>query len=172
MTPFHIGQHVWRPIAGCEDLYEVSNFGEVKSLRNNIILKGSPVPGGYLTVGLHVGQKQITKVIHRLVAQAFLDNPENKPAVNHKDGSKTNNHVTNLEWCTFKENTLDGIRRGTIKGCPRRISEEHRNEIRALYRSGRFSQRAIARQYGVSKSIVGYIVKEILAPRPHVRAPA
>ena len=106
----------WKSIPGYEGLYEVSSYGRVKSLEryksNNggiqlikeKILKPHNTKKGYLTVQFH---NKIFKV-HRLVAQAFIPNPDNLPMVNHKDEDKTNNNVDNLEWCTAKYNSNYG----------------------------------------------------------------
>lgn len=100
----------WRTIKGYEDRYEVSNFGRVRSLNNNSILKPFKNTGDYLGVKLYKNNIRFNKLLHRLVAQAFIPNPENKPQVNHIDENKTNNIVSNLEWVTAKENINHGTR--------------------------------------------------------------
>ena len=100
---------IWKDIAGYEGLYQVSNLGRVKSLGNNKnskekILKPFFNRDGYLLVNLCKEGKSKQYRVHRLVAQAFILNPEDKPEVNHKDEDKTNNKVENLEWVTSKEN--------------------------------------------------------------------
>ena len=98
----------WRAVPGYEGLYEVSNTGNVKSLIKNKIIKGFINRSGYRLVGLSKNgiRKKIT--IHRLVAQVFIENPDNLPEVNHKDEDKTNNNVDNLEWCDRKYNNNYG----------------------------------------------------------------
>lgn len=96
----------YKDIKGYEDLYQVSNIGNVKSVfRYNQILKPQLDSDGYLYVGLYINGKRKYKDVHRLVAENFISNPENKPEVNHKDGNKLNNNDWNLEWNTDKENT-------------------------------------------------------------------
>ena len=101
---------IWKDIEDYEGLYQVSNLGRVKSSDTNRILKGNKDRGGYLLVNLYKNSVSSTKKIHRLVAQAFIPNPENKPQVNHIDENKTNNMVSNLEWSTNKENSNHGTR--------------------------------------------------------------
>ena len=111
---------VWKDVVGFEGLYQVSNFGRVKSLakkagkssRDERIKTPIICCSGYAKVNTckNNDQKQIS--IHRLVAEAFIPNPENKPCVNHIDGNKLNNHVDNLEWCTQKENVQHAIEHG------------------------------------------------------------
>lgn len=100
----------WRDIQGYEGLYQVSNKGRVKSTRNNIILKPAMNNHGYYWVDLlnHGIRKHAT--IHRLVAQAFIPNPNNYPQVNHIDENTINNQVSNLEWCTAQYNHDYGTR--------------------------------------------------------------
>ena len=97
----------WRSIPGYEGLYEVSNLGRVRSVERcdrfnrkivSKILKPNYV-SGYLRVGMYKNKTFKYYLIHRLVAQAFLPNPDNLPEVNHKDEDKSNNRVDNLEWC-------------------------------------------------------------------------
>ena len=105
-------EEVWRDIEGYEGLYQVSNLGRVKSLwygKERILKLGRNI-FGYLTVGLHKNEQQKTCKVHRLVAQAFIPNPNNLPDVNHCDEDKTNNSVQNLEFCDAKYNNNYGTR--------------------------------------------------------------
>lgn len=101
---------IWRDVAGYEGLYKVSNLGNVMSLRHKkiFILKPRKDGWGYLFVTLINHNKYKNFKIHRLVAEAFLPNLNNLPQVNHKDECKTNNRVSNLEWCTPQYNTNYG----------------------------------------------------------------
>lgn len=106
---------IWKPVVGYEGLYEVSNTGLVKSLnmyRNKEprILALARRTDGYLKVGL--SKNNITKqfVVHRLVAEAFIPNPNNLEMVNHKDENKSNNNVDNLEWCSRSYNQLYSLK--------------------------------------------------------------
>jgi hypothetical protein len=94
----------WRNIKGWEGLYYISNFGRVYSVRKKKIMKFEKTYWEYLSVILYGNGIRKRKTIHRLVATAFIPNPENKKEVNHKDGNKENNHVENLEWVTPLEN--------------------------------------------------------------------
>ncbi|EGB03757.1 hypothetical protein AURANDRAFT_33571 [Aureococcus anophagefferens] len=84
--------------------YEVSTFGNVKSKRRNKLRYTSKSKDGYLRMDMSVSGKSKKKLIHRLVALAFIDNPENKPFVDHIDHDRTNNNISNLRWATQKEN--------------------------------------------------------------------
>lgn len=104
---------IWKDIPGYEGRYQVSNIGRVRRLlfhnkpcpRVKQIMAGTYCKG-YLTVGLYDGETTKSVGIHRAVALAFIPNPDNKPETNHKDSNKSNNHVSNLEWCTTQENIL------------------------------------------------------------------
>lgn len=109
----------WRAVEGYEDLYEVSSFGRVRSLDRIIqragqkafvlpgrILKTRLHPAGYVYVDLNSGHNPQSFRLHRLVAKAFLPNPENFPDVDHRDGVRNNNAVGNLKWSTEKDNLL------------------------------------------------------------------
>lgn len=95
---------VWRYIDGYDGKYQISNDGYVKNKKGHI-LKNQMSNGGYYQLVLIKGKKHKQEFIHRLVAKAFLPNPDNLPQVNHIDEDKTNNCVSNLEWCTNKYNS-------------------------------------------------------------------
>lgn len=98
----------WKDIKGYEELYQVSNLGSVKRVKTGRILKGSEDTKGYLRVTLSKNNTVSHQRVHRLVAQAFISNTDNKPQVNHIDENKTNNMVSNLNWMTAKENLNHG----------------------------------------------------------------
>ena len=112
----------WRAVLGYEGLYEVSNFGRVRSSPHEVptkigtrispgrVMKLQPFKLGYMGVCLSKDNKQALKTVHRLVAEAFIENPDNLPQVNHKDENKANNSVDNLEWVTATENNNYGTR--------------------------------------------------------------
>jgi len=106
---------IWKEIVGYEGRYLISSSGKVKSLYRNKILKHSTSSNGYLGVSLSKESKIKTFHIHRLLAEHFLSNPKNLPCVNHKDGNKHNNEISNLEWSTFKENTDHAIKTNLMK---------------------------------------------------------
>jgi len=112
---------MWRPIKGYEGRYEISEDGQVKSLpkikgfyiRGELILKTSLDKNGYVRVTLSdENGKSKTKKVHRLVAEAYIPNPNNLPEVNHCNGIKTDNSVNNLEWTTNVDNIRHAIKSG------------------------------------------------------------
>ena len=115
---------IWRTIKGYEGLYEVSNLGRVKSLSKKIkngqgyritkerVLKNIKDSYNYEVVRLCRNCKNTQPKVHRLVAQAFIKNPNNKPQVNHKDGVKSNNFWKNLEWATCQDNIRHAYKTG------------------------------------------------------------
>lgn len=111
-------REIWKDIKGYEGLYQVSNYGRVKSLpRNNTIkqpriLKNGYSHKGYCIVALSKNNNRRSYRVHRLVAQAFIPNPNNLPEVNHIDENKLNNNINNLEWCDSKYNNTYGNRIG------------------------------------------------------------
>lgn len=146
-----IDQEIWKDVKGYEGLYLVSNFGRVKRLplgkqypgrqtHNNI--RKPIIKNGYYVVNL--SKNNIVKyfLVHRLVAMAFLPNPDNLPCINHKDETRTNNRVENLEWCSYRYNANYGT--GTLR---QRISRaENPNNIAIRKLVGEKNSKAV-RQY-------------------------
>lgn len=97
-------KEIWKPILGYENLYSISNFGNVFSIQSKRNIKQTKNSKGYLIVGLCKNKKRKSCLIHRLVAEAFIDNPNKLPEINHKNENPLNNTITNLEWCTHKYN--------------------------------------------------------------------
>lgn len=129
---------VWRAVSGTKGFIEVSNEGRVRSLLKGIprVLKPQVDNRGYHRIRVTVEQVKATYKVHREVAKAFIENPDNLPQVNHKDGNKTNNCVENLEWATNKDNAHHAIANGlwdsVIEGAKR--SNESRKKPILAYR--------------------------------------
>jgi hypothetical protein len=116
----------WIDIPRCDGYY-ASSLGRVKS--NNTILSPGIVNGGYGVVNVIEDGKVKLRLVHRLVAQAFIPNPDNKPYVNHINSKPTDNRVINLEWCTQKENIRHAMNSGRFKVAPERIILQIKNGI-------------------------------------------
>ena len=127
----------WKEIKGYEGKYWISNYGRLKNKEQ--IMKPMASTNGYLIACLWKNNIQKKIVLHRLVAEAFIPNPENKPQINHKDENKENNKVDNLEWCTHKYN----MNYGSVK---QKISEKTKG--RTAWNKGKKCPEISARQLG------------------------
>lgn len=129
-------EEVWKDIPGYEGLYQVSNYGNVRSLNYNKQignvkeLKQKLRSNGYLEVHLSKDSKRKYFLVHRLVAEAFLENPYLLPQVNHIDGNKSNNYVSNLEYVTNSENQKHAYDTG-LKNA-QRVYESNRKPVRCI----------------------------------------
>ena len=158
----------FKQIKGYEN-YLISNEGRVFNYKYNRFLKPSNnSTGGYFYVTLCKNGVSKHHKIHRLVANAFIPNPENKPTVNHIDGIKTNNLVENLEWCTHSENSQHSYDNGLVKPTKgikngrAKLLEDQVLEIRRLYKTGDYSQRWLAKMFCVHQTIIGRIIRREL----------
>ncbi len=108
-------KEIWKEIEGYEGLYKVSNLGNVQNRKGKKIKSFLGKAWKYKYVVLCKDKNQKSMTIHRLIAAAFISNPGSKPCVNHIDGDKHNNDVSNLEWCTHSENTSHAYKIGLCK---------------------------------------------------------
>ncbi len=115
-------EEVWKDIAGYEGIYKVSNLGNIKSFRKNkeTVLKPYTTSQGYKQARLFKDGKSKGFFVHRLVAQAFLPNPESLPCINHKNEVKDDNRLENLEWCSYKYNSNYGTSKQRISSANRK----------------------------------------------------
>ena len=172
----NLQNEIWKPILGFEQFYEISNLGNIKSLprtakakngnfylRKERILKPclKPIYESVNLCGIHNRRQEY---IHRLVAETFIPNPNNKPQVNHINGLKTDNRVENLEWCTHKENMTHAKEKGLKKQTygtnnpNAKLTKEQVIKIRESYSDGILNMPQLAIKYGVSCSLISGIV--------------
>ena len=158
-----------KDIKGYEGDYKINEMGEVFSVKYNRTKKLKPriSHDGYVWYNLCKNGKQKTCRANRLVAENYIDNPKNKPTVNHIDGNKLNNAVDNLEWSTRKEQMEHAYKlglkepvRGTNQGNSV-LTEEQVKEIREIYKahSKEFGMRALSKKYNVSEPCIFRCVK-------------
>lgn len=162
---------IWKPVHGYEGRYDVSNMGRVKSLgrkgsgcrKYDFVLSPGMGTSGYLMVNLSMDGVSKSTMIHRLVANHFVENTELKPEVDHVNTIKTDNRASNLEWVTSSENTIRGLNKGimnTAKGSMKKRSkftEEQVHEIKKRLINGEQGA-VIAKEFGVNKVSI-YAIK-------------
>ena len=172
------GGEIWKDIKGYEGLYQVSSYGRIKSLarttsQNKRLPERLRVLSvdkyGYMCVNLSKDGKVKLLKVHRLVCEAFIENPDRKPQVNHIDGNKGNNHVENLEWCTGSENIIHAFETGLKEGfhiskygeknsrC--KVSDQEAEEIRRLHHDEKITYSRIAERFQISPHQVSRIVR-------------
>lgn len=169
-------KETWKSINECGEFYEVSSFGNIRALDRWCNTKGGvkqlrfghpmkqKITCGYYYCALSYGKKMRNLRVHRIVAVAFVPNPENKPYVNHKNGNKLDNRTENLEWVTAKENSQHAINELGIS----QIGEKHHAtkftsqdivDIRNMYKPKIFDYHDIAAIYKVHPTTIGYICR-------------
>lgn len=153
---------IWKDVEGYGGCYQISNHGNAKSFRQcryGKLLKFGLTSSGYPAISPHKDKKQKTMAIHRIVAKSFIPNPDNKPHVNHKDGNKQNNHVSNLEWVTPKENHAHASKNGLL-ACGERQGASKLNsfQVRVIRKTTGLTQRELARIFKISQGTSGPIL--------------
>ena len=139
--------------------YEVDEKGHIFSNARKIKIElvGKVNSGGHRMIIFTISGKKIYKTVHRIIAEAFIPNPNNLPQVNHKDGNKLNNAVKNLERCTARNNLLHC--RDNIGSKTQKITFEIADEIRRLYKTGNYTQKQIGDMFDLKTTEVGYIIQ-------------
>ena len=174
---------VWKDVDGFEGHYQVSSFGRVKSLARyrpsarggfafikERIMKLKTTKYGYKTVHLRRDDISIHPSVHRLVASAFISNPESKPTVNHIDANKENNNASNLEWSSHSEQMNHAVKNELleVRGSPK-YSKEFKKQIYDYYVDNNISIQKLSVLFGVSNRTAGRIVNEGVKPRTTTR---
>ena len=156
-------QEQWKPIQEFNGEYEVSNLGRVRSMKRYYGVVGRIMPQtiqrkGYYAVTFHMNNKAYCRKVHRLVIEAFTQNPDSLPCINHIDGNKLNNHIDNLEWCTYQQNMQHAVRTGLTH--PHQWTDDERKQISERNKGQRVSDEQRAKLSAAMKG----------RPRPDVSA--
>ena len=153
----------WKPVVDFEDIFEVSDLGNFRRKGEEKNLEQRTNFQGYKLIGTRPygrGKGYKTFRVHREVAKAFIENPENKPQVNHKDGVKGNNKATNLEWCTAKENSKHAWETGLSKPLTfeqiknTKLSDKAVLELYQKYLNGLGTLRNLCENVGITHATV------------------
>lgn len=160
---------IWKDIEGFEGRYQASNLGRIKSLRKRKIrrvragytiretmLRQFPHKSGYFQVFLYGENKPRCYQLHRVIAMAFVSNPDNKPEVNHIDGDKSNNASSNLEWVTASENIIHARDNGLCGYC--KINKDIAEEIRVKFLSGKYTRKQLSISYKIEYKAICKII--------------
>ena len=145
-----------KKIKGLEGYY-ITKEGKVWSAKKNRFLKTRLDENGYERVSFNISKdERYIKSVHRLVAEAFLDNPNNKREVAHKNHVRSDNRVENLQWATRKENIQMSVQDDRLISIPR----PKRQKIKAMYATGRYTQYELARLFGITQGRISTIINE------------
>ena len=152
----------WRDIPEYEGYYQANDKGEIRNCNRGSSMTSHIHRTGYYQVTLTKDKVRKNWKLHRIVALTFIPNPENKPCVNHKNGDKSDNTISNLEWCTYKENNDHAVsnslwvaRRGEEVG---KLTEEEVLDIREKYATGDYTQKSLGEEYGIHQGHITKIV--------------
>lgn len=163
---------IWKPITGFEKLYEVSNTGKIRSLTRKLsdgrIWKGrimsTPLSSGYPAVSLRKEGKYYRERVHRIVGKEFVEGYQKGLVINHKDGDKTNNRSSNLEWCTSAENCKHAVRTGLNPNRFKGVYEKNRKKVVQLTLEGKYiktfnSVQDVSDAFNVSHQVISRICR-------------
>ena len=162
----------WRDIKGFEGLYQVSNYGRIKSLKRILIdgriwyerIMKTPLSAGYPSISLRKDNTYFKERVHRVVGKTFIEGYQENYCINHINGIKTDNHISNLEWCTYSENSKHAYDTGLhkpYKGIKDQGNNKFAQEWHELIKQG-MSFRKIGLLYNVSHHTVIRTIKKIL----------
>lgn len=147
---------IWKAVPNYEGLYEVSNKGQIWSTKREKLISTYITNMGYERLYLHRNGEKERYTVHRLMMITFYPQPTyDKMIINHKDGNPLNNTLTNLEWCTYSQNTRHAIQSGLITY---KLDSTKAEEIREYYGSQTHSQKELAEMYKVSTSTISKVV--------------
>jgi len=151
---------IWKDIKDYENKYQISNLGKVRNIKTKKLYITSIDSRGYYRINLYDNLgKYKTFRVHRLLGVAFIPNTNNYPCINHIDGNKANNELSNLEWCTYQQNTIHAFETGLkfgYKGEKHGMCKLTNDQVLAIRADNRL-HRIIAKEYNVDRSTIGYI---------------
>lgn len=155
-------EEIWKDIVGYEGLYQISNLGRVKSLRFNkekVLSTSKNTKTKYVHISLCKNKVNKKHYIHRLLGDAFVDNKEGKPHINHKNGIRDDNRVENLEWVTPKENHMHKYYTLNYKQHRRKHTEQEVLKIREMYNNNKVSQIKLVEIFNSNRTTINKILK-------------
>lgn len=155
-------KEIWKPIVGYERFYSASNFGRIRrnlkgmGTSKNRILKTSLTNLGYFNCSLSKNNTRKSFLVHWIIAKTFLKKPQNKSQVNHIDGDKKNNHISNLEYVTFSENVRHSYNLGLQKT---KLTNQQVISMRKKFLTGRYTKSQLAKIFGIHDSTASCIIR-------------